>query len=101
MLICGCVLLSFAIPMIWLNERKLARIYYVLTRARGEVVLNQDKSKAVWQNNFRLVHCVGRNSTEEAVRDDQFSIALESCIRLSRRVEMLQWVEIKREEQTS
>lgn len=38
MLICGTIIMCFAIPMIWLNERKLARIYYVLNRAKAEVV---------------------------------------------------------------
>ena len=33
MAICGAILFMFVIPMIWLNEWKNARIYYVLTRA--------------------------------------------------------------------
>ena len=98
MLICGIIILCFAIPMIWLNERKLARIYYVLNRAKAEVVDKQDVNAPTWQNNFKLVHCTGKSKTEVPVRDERFNINFNQCIRLVRRVEMLQWVEIKREE---
>lgn len=101
MLICGIIILCFAIPMIWLNERKLARIYYVLNRAKAEVVDKQDVAAPTWQNNFKLVHCTGKSKTEVPVRDERFNINFNQSIRLVRRVEMLQWVEIKREEQTS
>ena len=35
------------------------------------------------------------------MKDEQFAVSLDQTIRLVRRVEMLQWVEIKREEQIS
>ena len=41
MAVCGSILIMFVIPMTWLNERKNARIYYVLTRAMEEVIAFQ------------------------------------------------------------
>ena len=101
MAICGVILALFVIPMTWLNERKNARIFYVLSRAMEEVIPFQNCNQIKWSSNFNLVHCIGRTNTDSPVNDDRFNISLEQTIRLVRRVEMLQWVEMKREEQTS
>lgn len=102
MLVCGCVVLLMTLPMIFLNERKMARIYMVLSRAKAECIplvpINMTRKH---QTNFKLVHCVGRNNTDAPVEDVDFGVAVEQAIRVVRRVEMLQWVEIKREEQSS
>lgn len=99
LLICGSVLLLIALPIIFMNERKMARTSYVLSRGNRECLPNVPSTGARKQStNFKLVHCIGRNHTDEPVRDEQFAVHLNQTIRLVRRVEMLQWVEVKREE---
>lgn len=34
----GVVLIAFALPMIWMNERKDVKIYKVISRGKSEVV---------------------------------------------------------------
>jgi hypothetical protein len=90
MLICGSVVLLIALPAIFMNERKMARIYYVLSRGSRECLPNLPiHMPGKHSTNFKLVHCVGRNNTEEPVKDEQFAVALGQTIRLVRRVEML------------
>lgn len=38
MLLCGCIVLLMTLPMIFLNERKMARIYNVLARGKEECI---------------------------------------------------------------
>ena len=48
-----------------------------------------------------MVHGVGKCNTDKPVRDERFNVSFDQTIRLIRRVEMLQWVEMKKEEQSS
>ena len=101
MVMCGMVVLLIALPMICLNERRFAKIWHVLARAKDEVVPRINIHKATNRHNFKLVHCSGKCNTDKAVRDERFAVSVDQTIRLTRRVEMLQWVEIKKEEQSS
>ena len=49
MVICGSVIMMFVVPMTWLNERKSARIDYVLSRAMAEVSPFQSSTHIKWQ----------------------------------------------------
>lgn len=73
-----------------MNERKMARIQYVLDRGSKECLANVPISIPHKQNtNYKLVHCIGRNNTEEPLKDEQFAVSLSQTIKLVRRVEML------------
>jgi len=89
MILCGLVVLLIALPMICLNERRFAKIFYVLSRAKQEVEPKTNIHKASWMNNFKLVHCVGKCNTDKPVRDERFNVSFDQTIRLIRRVEML------------
>ena len=53
------------------------------------------------ENNYKLLHCVGKSNTDKPIRDERFNVSFDQTIRIVRRVEMLQWVEIMREEISS
>jgi len=89
MVLCGLVVLLIALPMICLNERRLAKIWHVLSRAKHEVEPKTNIHKVSWVNNFKLVHCVGKCNTDKPVRDERFNVTFDQTIRLIRRVEML------------
>jgi len=89
MIISGILVLLVALPMICLNERRLAKIWHVLYRAKYEVIPKSNIHKATWDNNYKLVHCVGKSNTDKPIRDERFNVSFDQTIRLVRRVEML------------
>ena len=77
-LICGSFLLLWMLPAIFMNERRMARIVYVLDRGSKECLANVPISIRQKHNtNYKLVHCIGKNNTEEPVKDEQFAVTLD------------------------
>jgi hypothetical protein len=66
-----------AVALICLNERKLARTYYVLSEAQDKVVPKINVNHVDWHNNYRLVHCVGVTNTDKPVMDERFCISID------------------------
>lgn len=84
-------------PTTILNERKRAIIYHVLEQAEEQVNEHVDPKQATSVTNYQLIHCSGTVSTTRPVADELFSMSKKHSLRLTRRVEMLQWVEKRRE----
>ena len=59
----GVVLIFFALPMIWMNERKDVKIYKVITKGR-EAVVEADPNDPQEDNMMQLVHVQGETTTE-------------------------------------
>ena len=54
----GVVLICFALPMVWMNERKDVKIYKVVGKAR-EAYKESDSESLMDNLNFELVHTTG------------------------------------------
>jgi len=85
-------MICFAYPMVWMNERKLVKIYRVIAAGR-ENCQQANAEEPTDQNNFKLVHAKGMLTTEKTVDDETFGLAKEGLIKLRRDVEVYQWVE--------
>ena len=70
----GILLISFALPMIWFNERKVAKIYKLLSKAKKEVRENVSINEVRKANNFKLVHAKGKVKVEKILEDERFGI---------------------------
>ena len=65
----GLILILFAIPMIWFNERKLVRMYKLFEKARKAVVPDIAINEVRGVDNLRLIHAVGKTTTSETLTD--------------------------------
>ena len=98
MLYVGMFMLGLFLPTIFFNELRKARLYYVFWKMRAEA--NElDPKRVHVDGNYQLVHCNAKARTRVPIIDDLFAMKLDNCIRMTRRVEMLQWVEVRREVQ--
>jgi hypothetical protein len=95
----GVCMICFAYPMVWMNERKLVKIYKVIASGRENCV-EANAEEPSEENNFKLVHAKGMLSTEKTVDDEQFGLQKEGLIKLRREVEVYQWVERTEEYQS-
>ena len=59
----GVCLIFFALPMIWMNERKDVKMYKVITQGR-EAVVEADPNEPQEENMFKLIHVKGETSTQ-------------------------------------
>lgn len=78
--------------MVWMNERKLVKIYKVIAAGRENCV-EANAEAPDDANNFKLVHAKGMLSTEKTVDDEAFGLSKEGLVKLRRDVEVYQWVE--------
>lgn len=78
--------------MVWMNERKLVKIYKVIAAGR-EACVEANPEEPTAENNQKLVHAKGMLSTEKVVEDEAFGLAKEGLVKLRRDVEVYQWVE--------
>ena len=95
--ILGCIMICFALPMIWFNERKLVRIYKLIGKARKVVVKDIAINEVRGANDLKLIHATGKTVTHTPLSDESFGIHLDQTIKLKRTVEMEQWVEVQHE----
>jgi len=99
--IAGVVLIIFAIPVLWVNEARCAKMGSLIAYAESECRTVSGQSAAEENRNW-LVHLQGEETrTGARVSDDQFpGVAFDSdCIRLRRTVEVYQIVEHERKEE--
>jgi len=85
-------MICFAYPMVWMNERKLVKIYKVIAKAR-EACVEANPEEPSEELNFKLVHANGTLSTEKTVDDEEFGLVKEGLVKLRRNVEVYQWLE--------
>lgn len=96
-LVCFC--LSFlvfgaSVAMLWVNERRAARMDALLGYGESECICVQEASD---EDRGELVHVSGGSAVAKApVKSKLFSgVALKECLRLMTTVEVYQWIEIK------
>ena len=61
--IVGLFLIGFALPMVWMNERKQVKIFKVIEKARKACIPNVPSKEVSQNDNFKLVHTSGHTST--------------------------------------
>lgn len=90
----GIVIFALGFPVLFWNEGRAVRRAQTLAEGRGAVV-SVAADKVDQANEGKLVHLSGMATTEDTLTDPDFQISAEKAIRLSRSVEMYQWVEKK------
>ena len=94
----GLILICFALPMVWMNERRQVKFYSLIQKAGDNVVRNVDSAMVIEDNHFNLVHTKGMPTTENDIQDERFTISIDQTLKLRRVVEMYQWRELVKEE---
>ncbi|MBW2525808.1 MAG: TMEM43 family protein [Deltaproteobacteria bacterium] len=92
----GLVLFLVSFPLLWWNEGRAVQTARSLDEGAGAVVsVAADKIDA--SNDGKLVHLSGLAQTADVLKDADFGIE-QQAIKLTRSVEMYQWVEKKKTE---
>ena len=92
----GIVLFIASFPLLVWNEGRAVRIDRGLREGAGSVLSVSDPSQVDPANEGKLVHLTGRADTVEVLTDPEFGVS-EKAIRLTRVVEMFQWIETQQE----
>lgn len=92
----GLVLLAVGIGGLFWNEGRAVQTARSLTEG-GRAVVSVDSASVDPSNEGKLIHITGPVKTVAPLRDADFGVSA-TGVRLSRRVEMYQWKEEKREE---
>lgn len=82
----GIILIAFALPMIWMNERKDVK-YYQVIMAGKDAVKNVDSEKP-FDNEWDLAFCTGRTATQTPVADQMFGVSFQDIVKIKRTVEV-------------
>jgi hypothetical protein len=93
--IAGVVLISFSLPIVWMNERKQVKIAQTIVKAKKCIKKDISVEDPNEENNFELVHAKGLVSTSAPVVDSVFALEQENTIKIQRIVEVYQWRETK------
>lgn len=93
----GFLLVLVAIVALFWNEGRSVKTYRALNEGAG-LVLPVETTAIDPANDGKLVHISGTAKVDGTVADPVFGIAAQDAARLSRRVEMFQWIEEKRSE---
>lgn len=86
----GCILIPFSLVFLWKNEKKIVTFQKCMDRAEKEVV-GADATNINDENNFKLVHVMGKSFNKTDLVDNQFQVTAENSYRLKRTVEVYQW----------
>lgn len=89
----GVVLISFSLPIVWMNERKQVKIAQTIIKAKKCVKKDISVEDPNEENNFELVHARGLVSTSAPLVDSVFALEHENAIKIERLVEVYQWRE--------
>lgn len=95
--IIGCILIPFALVLLWKNEKKLVTYSKCIGEAQ-KVFKRIDLDHPYDENDLVLVSGSGKTTNSQDICDDEFGITVQDSYRLVRTVEMLQWVRIKHTE---
>lgn len=89
----GLVLIVLSAGLLFWNEGRAVKTARSLDEGAGAAV-SADKDKVDSANEGKLVHVMGRADTKDELSDAQFGLSA-TAIKLSREVEVFQWVEHK------
>ena len=87
----GLLLFVISFPLLFWNEGRAVRRYRDLKEGRSNVA-TVDPAAVNNATDGKLVHLSGQAKTDEVLKDDDFSIAI-NAVRLRRKVQMYQWAE--------
>lgn len=90
----GLLMIPGSVLLIGWNEYRTIHRTRGLLEAEQVVEEVQDAMEIVPEQNGKLVHLTGKATTEETLQDKDFAVS-RVALRLSRQVEMYQWVEKK------
>ena len=90
--IVGLGLFVAGFPVLFWNEGNSVRTAKALDEGEGACVAVESNAKVDPEMEGRLVHMTGKADTKDVLSDDVFGVSA-TAIRLSRKVEMFQWVE--------
>lgn len=90
-LLAGIVMFFVAFPILWMNEGRAVQAAKSLEEGRGQVV-SIEAASVDPENEGKLVHLNGEATTTETLSDPLLGLS-EQVLRLSRKVEMYQWIE--------
>lgn len=85
--ILGCFLIGFALPMVWMNERRDVKTYKVIAKGK-EVAQEIDCNEPSDSNNHALVRASGRASTQIEVTDPSFGYVRADTVKIRRSIEV-------------
>jgi len=97
--IVGLVLVTIAVPVLWFNERRVARMESIIAVGEGECV---SVKRANAENRGDLVHVSGGEvRATKAVTDPTFQgLSFDTkCVRLQTTIEVFQWKEHEKKEE--
>ncbi|XP_011505195.1 PREDICTED: transmembrane protein 43 homolog [Ceratosolen solmsi marchali] len=94
--IIGLILLIVGICLFVWNEGKAVKIAYSLQEALNNVAEIQNTFKSVPELEGRLVYLSGTLNVAEPLTEPDYGVMV-SCIKLKRRVQIYQWIEIEEE----
>ena len=90
--VAGLALFIAGFPVLFLNEGNYVKMAKALDEGEGACVEVESNAEVDPEMNGRLVHMSGRAETDDILSDDAFGVSV-NAIRLSRKVEMYQWIE--------
>lgn len=88
----GIVLFIGAFPLLWWNEGRAVDMYQAINEGR-KVVVKIDSATIDPMNEGKLVHLTGLAEPTQNLTDPDFGVGVTMKTKLSRDVEMYQWVE--------
>lgn len=88
----GLALFIVSFPVLFWNEGNAVKTRRALEEGEGACVSLESNDKVDPDYEGRLVHLTGRADTLDVLTDAEFGVS-ETAIRLTRKVEMYQWVE--------
>ena len=88
----GILLFVAGFPVLFWNEGRSVKTAKAIDEGEGACVAVESNEKVDPDMNGKLVHMTGRADTKDVLSDDTFGVSA-TAIRLSREVEMYQWIE--------
>lgn len=87
----GMILIAVSVGLLFWNEGRTVNTYKALKEGAG-LVISIDNNRIFAENEGKLVHISGMATTDEILKDPQFSLST-NAISLKRMVQMYQWQE--------
>ena len=81
----GCILIPFALVLLWKNEKKLVTYAKLLAKAR-KVLKEADPKAPKDEDDYELVHLTGTSTTTDVLLDEAFKIEVSDSYRIKREV---------------
>ena len=88
----GLGLFVLGFPVLFWNEGNYVKTAKALDEGEGACVAVESNASVDPEMNGKLVHMTGKADTQDVLTDDAFGVSA-TAIRLSRKVEMYQWIE--------